>query len=369
MPELSTSRHDRRYRLLVAITLVSCASSRLRAQSPGPPAAPVLTEEPNWQAICKTAIARPLPPAAESLAQTASKAARKPCDETRAYYGFEKAPDYPDAVRCAYLHRAHPGWAQGEFVFGPATLSMLYANGYGVPRNYDLAIRFECEAAGDSASEESSLSIGRLEAMRDAKLPHDQPFDLCEDATSGARGSYCEALSQQKADVGRARRLKELRSHLPQAAQALLPEVQAAETSFEQARAKGEDTGGGGSGSAGFIELDQGQLREQFLINLRRFAAADLPQATANDLSEAKRQMQAAFAAAEDKAQPPGMPNGNLGAPTPDKASLARTQQAWEALFAAWMRFVPVAYPQLSPDAAATELLRLRIHQLKHLDL
>ncbi len=105
------------------------------------------------------------------------------------------------------------------------------------------------------------------------------------------------------------------------------------------------------------------------MIDLRRFAAGDLPRATAADRARAEQQMQASFRAAEEKAQPPNSPNGNLGAPAPNKLGLAATQRAWKSLLAAWMRFVPIAYPELSLDVATTELLRLRIHQLKNLDL
>jgi hypothetical protein len=55
--------------------------------------------------------------------------------------------------------------------------------------------------------------------------------------------------------------------------------------------------------------------------------------------------------------------NGDPAELTP--AGLKATEDAWQVLFREWMQFVPVAYPQLSPDPAATELLRLRIHQLK----
>ena len=140
----------------------------------------------------------------------------------------------------------------------------------------------------------------------------------------------------------------------------MLPKLQAAETAFEQARGRGEYTGGGGSGASGFVALDQGNLREQFLINLRRFASGDLPHATPADRAQAQQRVSAAAAAAQ--AFKPD-PNGGSMEPTPQ--SLAATQQVWEALLAAWMRFVPLAYPQLSLDAAATELLRLRIHQLQ----
>ncbi|WP_124847370.1 sel1 repeat family protein [Acidipila sp. EB88] len=323
---------------------------------------PVLTEEPQYQSICKAAVQPSLPPEAAVLA-AASRSEPPACDEATDYYGFGKAPDYPAALRCAYRHRAQP---TNAFVEGPLTLGMLYANGYGVKQDYALAVRFACEAAGNSASAETELRVSRLEALRDGRLLPTKPFDLCDDATSGAMGSYCEGIAQRLADVGRTQRLQALRAQLPPQAQAMLPGLLAAERDFEHARGKGEYAGGGGTGSAGFQLLDQGQLREQFLINLTRFAAGDLPHATPADRLRAEQQLKAAAASAQARYATP-QPYATALDPTPK--SLAATQQAWQALYQAWLRFVPVAYPHLPIDRAATELLHLRIHQLTKSEL
>ncbi len=351
---------ERRYRLLSLACAGLIWSAGAVAQSP----ASQLFEEKTWEAVCKTAEAQPLPADAARLEAQAEKGqspAKPDCDEQHLYYGFGHTPAYREALQCAYLHRAEPNH---PFLSGSGTLAMLYANGDAVPRDYSLAIRFACEA-NEEGGQNTEERIGRLEALRDSKLPAGTRFDVCDEQMSGAMGAYCEDLQQRLADVDRARRLAALTARLPAQAQAQLPALEAAEKAFEKARGLGEYTGGGGTGSAGFEDLDQGNLREQFLINLRRFAAGDLPAATAADRARAERQMQAAFTREENNAPPPNTPNRNLGAPDPNTAGLAHTQQVWQALFAAWMRFVPVAYPALSPDTAATELLRLRIHQLK----
>jgi hypothetical protein len=149
---------------------------------------------------------------------------------------------------------------------------MLYANGDGVPRDDSLAIRFACET-GDKGGQNTEERIGRLEALRDGKLPSGTRFDLCDEQMSGAMGAYCSELSEKQADVGRTARITTIKASLSQQAQAMLPALLAAETTFEQARLHGEYTGGGGSGSAGFALEDQNRLREQFAINLERFSA------------------------------------------------------------------------------------------------
>ena len=322
----------------------------------------LFTAESDWPAVCKAAVAEPLPTRAAALAAAAhaDRGPRHLCDETRAYYGFGQAPDDAKALRCAYLQRDRPLNDAGSFAWRPGTLSMLYANGYGIPRDYTLAIRFACELNSGAAGAETETRLGRLEALRDGKLPENKPFDLCDNATSGAMGSYCEYVEQKQADVSRRRSLAQLKAQLPEAAQAMFPALLAAEAGFEKSRGSGEYTGGGGSGSSGFKQADQGHLREQFAINLQRFASGDLPKTMAADRARAERALMAASAKAEDFT--PG-PDAYSMDPTPQ--SLSATQRAWQALFKEWMRFVPVAYPHLSPDRAATELLRLRIHQLK----
>ena len=333
-----------------------------KSANPANNAAYELFEEPDWQAVCSRALAAPLPSAAATLA---GSAAGKPgptagqCDEQTLYYGFGKRSNYQAALQCAYSHRAHPNAPSNTSLEGSGTLAMLYANGDGVPRDYGLAIRFACEVGSRGGSNEPER-LGRLEALRDGKLPPGTRFDLCDEQMSGAMGAYCSDLSEEQADVGRRRRIAFLRARMPQQAQAMLPTLQATEAAFEQARIKGEYPGGGGSGSVGFAVEDQNQLREQFVINLERFSAGRLPKASPASRQLAQQELDAAYTAA---LAVPRDPNAPFGEPTTD--GLKTTQAAWQELFEQWVQFVPIAYPGISQDATATELLRLRIHQLR----
>ena len=68
-------------------------------------------------------------------------------------------PTTRGALQCGWYERAHLDPSVGNMFEGPGILAMLYANGQGVPRNYDLAIRFACE--GDwTAEAEQELRIG-----------------------------------------------------------------------------------------------------------------------------------------------------------------------------------------------------------------
>ena len=366
-----TSRRTKPLRvLLLGVALTGCPVVRPQAARPvalaaNSGASQALAEDPNWQAICAEALAQALPTPAARLASAAklNGAAGKACDEQALYYGFSGRPDYRAALDCAYRHRAHPEQPAAGLLDGSGTLAMLYANGDVVPRNYPLAIRFACEVK-DRGGQNNEQRIGRLEALRDANPASKERFDLCDEQMSGVMAAYCSELQGKQEDVGRARRIDTLRDRLPEQARDLLPALQAAESAFEDARMRGEYTGGGGSGSTGFALADQSRLREQFVINLERFAAGTLPRAAPAQREAAEQGLQAASRAVQ--AMPPPDPNApHLAAGPPTPEGFAATQAAWRSLFDEWMRFVPIAYPELSIDAAATELLRLRIHQLK----
>jgi hypothetical protein len=90
-----------------------------------------------------------------------------------------------------YLRNRHGRPFAPKLLEGAVTLAMLYANGYGVPRNYALAIRFACEVGSAGGSNETER-LGRLEALRDGKLPAGVTFDLCDQHMSGAMSAYCQ---------------------------------------------------------------------------------------------------------------------------------------------------------------------------------
>ena len=328
--------------------------------------APTYPEEPNWQTVCTAAVAQPLP---EAAARMAAEATPPPahwsgfpvdgCDSEAAYYGFGKPPDYAAALRCAYRQRMYPDPSVGDSFKGPGTLAMLYANGYGVARDYGLALRFACEVGQMAAGAEMEGRIGRLEALRAGKLAPAKPFDLCDDATSGEMAGACEEHDQNFADAGRARRLAAVRARLPVAARGRLPALEAAETAFETARGKHEMDRSGTAARA-FAQEDRGRLRDQFLINLQRFASGNLPAASGTDRARAREELENALAAV--RSMPPPATSAEV-----QPQGVAVTEEAWEQLFAAWLRFLPVASPGLSQNAAATELLRLRTHQLRSL--
>jgi len=235
---------------------------------------------------------------------------------------------------------------------------MLYANGRGTPRNYDFAIRFACEQPFAAPNEMK----GRIANLRRMKATNNEKdvFDLCDDATSGMSMGFCQAIVQETQDAERARKRATLTAKLTPPAKALYDKLFAAETSFEEKRVSSEiDMSGSARGS--FVLQDQGRLRDQFIINLDRFAPGDIPQASAADMKKLDAEMNAVYQRLMQ------LPESAYEIGTVKRDGVRETQRAWLQLREAWMAFAKPVYPKLTADRVMAQLIRLRLHQLQAL--
>lgn len=77
------------------------------------------------------------------------------------------------------------------------TLAMIFANGWGVRRDYDAATYFLCRMEDGIAPAEVTGMLEHLAGMRTAKAPAD--LDYCEQVTSGYGMSLCQQLDEDTA--------------------------------------------------------------------------------------------------------------------------------------------------------------------------
>lgn len=333
--------------LVAGLLLCGCMS---HAQSPPP-------TEKNWKAVCKTATATPLQ--APALSGPLSPAQVRTCDAAQFYYGDGvRKPEYAAALQCAWYGRAHADPTRGDMFAGTGTLTMLYANGYGVTRNYDLAIRFACEEPW-AADAEQEYRIGHLEAMRagaDTKT-----FDLCDDVTSGLNMGACQAVTTQQHTGSRDAKIAAEVAGLPPSAKALFPALRGAEKAFEEARA-GNEIDMSGTARGMFYEQELDTLAAQFLINLQRFHKQDVPVTAAADLQTLDSNLNATY---QQLMKLPASRWDGYGTIKPE--GIRDTERAWLKLVDAWVRFGREAYPQVSETSLRAQLIRLRLHQLQSL--
>ena len=101
------------------------------------------------QAVCDKAVNVQVP--VNDIPTDADQAALKNWLSADSYYGNGVKTDYTVARKCAFNERA----SGDESLFGGSRiLMMIYANGYGVTKNLDLAIKFACESGGSAAKVE-----------------------------------------------------------------------------------------------------------------------------------------------------------------------------------------------------------------------
>ena len=273
----------------------------------------------------------------------------KGCNAEQAYYGYGKAADPAAALSCALYQREHPKEGAGGVFSGPGILAMLYANGIAVPRDETQAIRFACELKWAAPAEMESR-IGHLEKLS-AAGPATKNFDLCDDATSGVMMGVCEAVQQSFADAKRKQDLDGIMAAWPESVKRAFPALQMAEDRFVEARTRYE-LDQSGTGHSAFDLEEQGRLRDQFLINLRRFGSGDIPPAAPLD-----QRLDAVYRNAI----------GLAASGTIASDGIRKTEAAWSALRDQWLEFARVAYPGLAPESIQAQLNRLRIHQLESL--
>lgn len=312
--------------------------------------------EDRWEEVCRKVQAEPLQPPV--LTGPLLTVELQKCDETAFYYGLGQDPNYPAALQCGWYERAHPQNTTANMFYGPGVLSMLYANGFGVKRDYGLAIRFACEIDWASPAEHAGR-IGHLEHLRDTKSIASN-FDLCDDITSGLSQGQCAEIDARKGDAKRADKLQRIESSLPPGAQSIFSELQRAEAAFEDARISNEIDMTGTARNM-FAITDRTRLRDQFLINLDRFGRSDVPQASKEDLAKLDQQLNDVYRQIQEA------PADAWQNTTVTPAGIRDTERAWLQLADAWMKFAAAAYPKLSPERVRAQLIRLRLHQLQRL--
>jgi hypothetical protein len=337
-----------RFRMALAFLILASCSAGLAQQIPD------YRAEENWEKVCKQAEAQPLTEIQPSGPLSGDQLNK--CDETALYYGLGDKPDYAAAFQCGWFQRAHPQDKVGNMFYGPGVLTMLYANGEGVPRNYDLAIRFACED-GWASEAEMAYRVGHLEHLRDAG-PQNTIFDLCDDITSGLSDGFCTSIQTRAADTVRARKVDEILVMLPSSAKSAFPSLRAAELAFEQARTHGE-VDLSGTSRAAFQLREEARLRDQFLINLQRFGRGDIPTASQADLSLLDQKLNEIYQRIQDS------PAGTWELGTIKPEGIRDSELKWVSLVDAWVSFARIAYPNLSETRVRAQLIRLRLHQLQ----
>ncbi|MEH6436894.1 lysozyme inhibitor LprI family protein [Massilia sp. DD77] len=276
-----------------------------------------------------------------------------PCDAGAMYYAKRgqagtSAAEWKQVRACALARGDH------------AVLAMLYANGFGVERDLDVAIHHAC-SMDNVAKAEMEGRVAHLAGMH----PGSDVFDQCDDITSGAMGTVCAGIRETRDERVREARLDRLARSLPHAARASFGAVRAAAERYVEASAGERDMQG--TGAPGFVLAQQGRLREQFMQAALDAVGGKLPRATPAQAQQLDRELNRVYR--EVMALPSKQDNwpDRIGDSTISRADIRTTERRWIAYRDAFTAFA--AENGAGSNGAAVEALltRQRIAALRRL--
>jgi uncharacterized protein YecT (DUF1311 family) len=307
------------------------------------------------QSICAEVEKIPIPGADRPTSREA--AALKGCDPVALYYGVDTKPNPIKARHCAFL-----AMDANEMGYEYHVLSMLYANGRGVSRNIDLALRFACGI--DGAPAESTYRVNGLAEFRN-KDPDSTTFEVCDYVTSSQSMGWCTDLAERRQNAARDLRLNSLKKDWTPAAQRAYRKLEMAFDSFVDQRTDHEIM----CNCQNYLVYAHGEesiLRNRFVAEIAQFEAKRwFPSYTVRDFKEGDAELNTVYR--EIMALPKIEWESEYFGGHLKKDGIRKAQKAWLKYRDAWVTFGTTNYPQVHPDAWKTWTTRKRTKMLKDL--
>ncbi|WP_294240031.1 hypothetical protein [uncultured Sphingomonas sp.] len=185
------------------------------------------------RALCARLIALRPPPA--DIADTRQAKALERCSSEALLYGIGHPADPVAARRCAWREYAIAQSDDGpplDYFRGAGILAVAYANGWGGPRDMDMAIHMACGI--DDAPAAMQARIDHLRALA-RNGPGRKPFRICDDISSGMSGGVCAAHAASFRDQDRAHIVARWKRSWSPARRAAFDTVLASMTAYAEA--------------------------------------------------------------------------------------------------------------------------------------
>ncbi|MDC8759022.1 lysozyme inhibitor LprI family protein [Janthinobacterium fluminis] len=306
----------------------------------------------EWYRQCLR-VEKAMPPAAD-LPDAQSVAALKGCNAEERYYDTRNkvgasAADWQQVRQCAF--------AKGD----DGVLMMLYANGLGVVRHPELALKYACSLPGAGA--EMDGRVEHLLAL--GKGGKAETFDLCDDITSGYMQGVCTAIGERQQAKARGRQLGAVVQGWPPQHKAALDTAQLALDAFARARGD-EETDLSGTARAAMAIAATAAEATLFAQDIRDFEQGKTPRHSAAQFAAADRELNAIY---QKIMKLPGTGEQGLVSPytTVTKDNVRHTQRAWLKYRDALVRFGALRYPLVPVQAWQAMLTQRRVQQLHEL--
>lgn len=330
--------------------LALTASAALRAAGPYPNTASFgvpFSKDEDWYRQCmRVEKLQPAPAAAQAASDCN---AIDLYDRMRSQAGASQA-EWDQVRACALAKNDN------------AVLMMLYANGYGVPRDTDRAIHHAC-SLDDVAKAEMASRIEHLARKPDAG----KPFDVCDDITSGYMGAVCSARREAQDSRMRDARMERAARALPAASRAAFTKLRQAAERYATG-AGGAETDMQGTAAVDLAIQYKAKLREQAMQAILDAIDGKLPPASAEDYAQRDRELNQAYGSVMAiRSTQEGSPN-RIGDSTIEHAEVRKAQRLWLAYRDAFVAFRASLPSGSDADAIKTLLTTQRLAQLRDIE-
>ena len=302
--------------------------------------------DPGAKRMCAAVQDVQLPPADQPTADEKKSLAN--CSSEDLYFGFGQAADPVKARKCAYVEME-----QGKDdldIAGRAILMMVYANGKGVDRNLDVAIKLACEMKGEPG--DTAGNIYELERLR--KYPPTTRYSVCDHSAAPHLYKSCAVLGDRFDQIERQKKLAAITASWTKKEKSAFDQLHNAAEKFFKSRASSEiDL------RPTFEVQERAFMERDFIEKLEKLQSGELPSFSAADFKKANADVGQAYAETQKD------PNRRWGTATVQ--GVRQTQQLWLAYRDAWVKFGKVKYPHVSADSWRTWLTQERLAMLNRL--
>jgi len=277
------------------------------------------------------------------------------CDASGLYYRKRSqattSPAEWNAVReCALASRNN------------AVLMMMYANGFGVARDTDIAIHYAC-SLDFAAKAEMEARVAHLAGG----LPAGAVFDQCDDITSGRMGAVCADIAASQESRVRAARLDRVARAIPPAALPAFRTLRAAAEAYAGAATAEVDMQG--TAAPALAIGHEAKLREQFMRAVLDVIDDKLAATSHADAAQLDTALNATYQQLmRAPVKQPDAP-GRIGDSTIDRGEIRKVERLWLAYRDAFVAFRARLPSGADPDAITALLLRQRVDELKAITL
>ncbi|MEK6734071.1 MAG: lysozyme inhibitor LprI family protein [Pseudomonadota bacterium] len=238
-------------------------------------------------------------------------------------------------------------------------LAEIYANGWGVKRNPQLAIALVCH--GSIVPVELEVMVETLYSTRNQQHLQAE-FYFCDHATSGMSSGSCAARAEEIAVKRRDKELTKLMSQWTEAQKNAFYILQNAASNFFSEHATSEQDMSGSARNM-FAINEENRLKNKMLNDIKDLEAGNFPKDV--DFVRADADLNIVYKQIMNKNKSDtDYYNGAI-----TKEGIKSTQKEWLKYRDSWVKFIAARYPDRSLDLWKTWLTLERIEQLKEIEL